>query len=327
MSQGLAGHKTHINGHFENVFDAQDEADVDDPFAFGWDTQMTTSEARRELQRIYQPGSKEALDIIDLHFEGSATLQFTLANPWVLRGILGSPSTSDNGDGSHTHTYTVSEPSSMRIYEGYTKGDAERILTGFVPGRISIDVNVQEEAQVTVEGGYVREFVNTNVSSLTPQQDPQYDAMTFVEAGVDIGGTTEGYVQQMTLEAQANVDMVSEMGTAFFIDYIPKAFEPSVNFTRIKAADEVTKNIEDLYAGQTSVSEEAENHAAVNAIFDNGQSAGSGINKMDFEAGGTLPESYDESGAGDPTADLEETINRVAQSLQVVATNGTSTAV
>lgn len=331
MPQGLAGHHSRVNAHYEDVFDAQTDADVRSAFALGWNTQLTTAEGRREIQRVFQPSTREALDLLDLHFEGSVTLEYTLANPWVLEGITGAPTTTANdtdGDGTtdnYTHTYEVSRPSSMRLYEAYPPASAERIVTGFVPARLSVDVSVQEEARVTVEGGYAREFVNKSVGSLDAQQNPAYDAMTFVEGQIQIGGSVEGYVQQMTLEAQANVDMINEMGTSFFIDYIAKTFEPSVNFTRIKASDEATKNIEDLYAGSTSVQEDAENYAAVNVLFDNG-GTGANENSIDFEAGGTLTETYDENSVGDPEADLEEVINRVAQTLKVTATNDTATA-
>jgi hypothetical protein len=313
MPSGVsAGHETTLLYYWEDNGFAQSPTDST-PKNFGADPTVGTTEGRNALRRVFEPGTRTGIDQIAVNFDGRITINFVLTNPWWLRTILGKPGMVDNGDGSFTYTYSIAEdgtPDTIQVVEGHEQSGKERVIKGVLITEASIDVQVEGEAQVSLTGAYADEEI-TSPASLTTQPSKDYDPMTFVDGSVSIGGTTEAYVQSMGLTLTNNVDPIREMGTSFFVDYNPKTLEPSVNLTDIFDGDH--DSLEALFggSGETSPLENRdENQAVVDMAFDNGNTAGSGINKGSFDVSGTLQESYDEAGIGDPRADLEETINR-----------------
>lgn len=333
---GAAGHSTRVNYKWEDSFNAQSSSPNDTEYKVpGADAQLTTAEGANNLRQVFRPGSRVPVDTLAMQFDGSFAMQFTYTNPWWIKAYLGEATTSGNdvdGDGttdSYTHTFNGTTPGSMRIVESYEKANAERTLFGCVATRLTVEVAVEDTVTVTVEGLYAEEQVDTNPSSLTAQTTTSDDPLTFVDAALQIDGTTEGYVQDMTLTLEANADPIREMGTRFAIDVIPKALVPSVDFREVKHGD--TDELTDMYgvaspSGTVSQQEHLENKVVLNMVYDNGKSDGSGINKVDWTLGGSLTESYGEQGIGDPRADLEASVNRFVETIEAAATNETSTA-
>lgn len=329
-----AGHETRVNYLWEDNGFAASPTDTTHKVP-GADTQLTTAEGRRNLRQLFRPGSRVPIDTLAMHFDGAFALQFTLTNPWWLRGFLGTPTTTGNDpDGdtvtdSWTHTYNGTSPESMRIIETHEEADSERFLKGCVPTRLTVQCAVEDVVQVTVEGAYAEEETDTSAGGLTAQTTISDDALTFVDAGLSIGGTTEGYVQDMTFTLEATADMIREMGSAFPIDFNEKTLVPSFDFRAIRHGDD--SNLAEMYgssftAGVNTQDERMENKVKLDVDFDNGEADGSGVNKLLFDITGTLTDTYNQSGIGDPTADLEETINRFAEGVTAKATNETSAA-
>jgi hypothetical protein len=287
---------------------------------------VTTTEGSNAVERVFRPGKRTAVDQLAMMFEGSFAVQFTLVNPWWLRTILGSPSQSGSGP-DYTYDYADGDVETIQIIEGHEQSGKERVLSGCFATRAQVEVNVEEEVTVTLEGAYADESIN-DPATLTAQTKATdtYDPLTFAEGSIDVDGTTESYVQSMTLTVENNVDPVREMGSRIIADFNPKVLAPSVDFTELFDGDHT--NTESLYGGtgDTTPQEDADdNKVAVDMKFDNGKSSGSGQNTGTFTVTGTLTDSYDEGGIGDPRADLEETINRMGENFTASWTNEENT--
>lgn len=317
-----AGHETRANIYWEDNGFAQSPNDSE-PKTPGADVQVGTAEGSNAVQRVFMPGQRTAIDLIAMVFEGSFSLEFSVTNPWWIKTILGDPSTTDNGDGTHTHDFTGTSPTSFQIVEGLEQGSSERLLKGCVVTQGSVEISTEQEARVSLRGAYADEETDVP-DSLTAQTTPDHKPMTYADASISVGGETEGYVQSITLDFAANVDLIREMGSRVAVDFNPKQFEPDVQFGKIYDGD--TSNIEEMYGGETSVQEDVENTVAVEVTLDNGSGAGSGMNQIVWTLSGTLTDSYGQSGIGDPRADLEETVSRVGLNMDASATNETATA-
>jgi hypothetical protein len=328
MPSGVsAGHQTTLSYLWEDSFGVGPSSISDSTHKLpGADPTVGTTEGSNAVRRVFRPAKRAAIDQIAMLFEGSFSLSFSLTNPWWLRTLLGAPTPSGSGP-DYTYDYGLSqdgEPDTMQIYEGHEQSGKARVLQGCMVTSATIDTAVEEEASVTLNGAYADETIQ---SSIPTQPTKEVDPLTFAEGSISVGGTTEKYVQSMTLDLQNTIDPVREMGTRFFIDYNPKTIEPSVDFGNIFDGDH--DQLEQLFggSGETSPLEDADdNDAAVEMTFDNGKTAGQGVNNGTFTISGTLVNSYDEGGIGDPRADLEETINRSGLEPSVSWTNETSTA-
>lgn len=322
-----AGHDTRLYLLWEDNGFASSSNDSENK-PLGWNVQMTTAEGSNALRRIFMPGSRTAVDQIAMLFEGSFSVQFTLSDPWYLDAILGSSTQTDNSDGSYTYNWTNADPQSFQLVEGHVESGKERVLKGCVVTRMTIDASIEEEAQVTLEGAYADEEIR-DPGALPNQPTPSHDPLTYVEGAVIIDKTTEGYVQSMTLTVEANVDMIREMGSRFPIDFNDKVLTPSVDFSALHDGDEA--NLESFY-GTNAPSSPAEdpvdgNKVSLEMSFDNGKTAGNGINKHTYAVTGTATDTFGEGGIGDPRADLEETVNRAGEDLDVYITNEVGSAI
>lgn len=322
----LTGGKTRLNIQWESSYKTAEGSPS--PFVPGANTRLTTREATNNGSRITLPASNVAVDIEEGIFDGAWALEFGLTNPWFLRSIYGSPTTVDNGDGSYTHIYSLGEPDSFQILEGYeTSTNAESALKGCVTARLRVDPTVEEGDIVacTAEGFYATESTDTDVT-LTSQDTLDEDALDFGDATLKLGGSAEAIVQDASLElAWDPIEPIQAFGSRFALDFLAGLFTPTIEYSKVKQDADAIKNV---YGGSTSMQEDIENQSKVELNFDNGKAAGSGINKVLFEGSGdSFPESYAEDGPpGDPRARLDENLNRLIEDMDVKATNETSTA-
>lgn len=296
---------------------------------FGAEPRLQTAEGSNNAVEVMQPGSKTAADIIEQLFDGAWAVQFTYTNPWWLRSVFGPPSTSGtdtSGDGTNdqwTHTYTVGEPSSFQIIEGYLGAGEDRVLEGCVTSEVSVDLSVNQNAQVTIRGAYASEQIDDTGNAKSSQKATDYRAMTFAQAEVHEGGDVKSdVIQSAELTLSPNTTLIPGLGSRFPVDYSDKELTTQLNLQKYKEGD--TANAQAMYGGSLATSETVENTVTMNAILDNGET-GTSINKADVELSGTFPDSYGESGATDPTSDLEESLNHPVMTPKVTATNTTET--
>jgi hypothetical protein len=285
------------------------------------------AEGSNQAVQVFQPGSRAPVDIVEQLFNGAWQMSFVYTNPWWLNFIYGAPSTVDNNDGSYTHTWDGEDPQSQQIVIGREASGEERVLKGCVCTQATFAPQVNGMTQITLTGAYAEEET-LDPASIISQPTLDKKPITFADTSLDLGGTTLGYVQSGQMQLQNNIDLVSELGTRVPIDYAPRTLVPSFNFSKINELGE-TDNLQKMYgdSASTTVQEDVTSQEGMTFVFDNGKSAGSGINRMTADLKGTFPESYGENGLGDPEADVTEEINRLVETVSIDATNETSTAV
>jgi hypothetical protein len=324
MSGVSAGHETTLMYLWEDAGFAAAPNDANHK-TFGADPTLDTAEGTNALQRVFRPGKRVGIDQIAMLFEGSFAVSFTLTNPWWMRTVLGAPAQSGAGP-DYTYEYSVSqdgEPDTIQILAGHEQSGKQRRLKGCMVTSVELSVTVEQQVQVTLSGAYADGEL---VAASDAQPTKGYDPMTYAEGSIKVGGSLEKYVQSMSLTLENTIDPIREMGTRVTIDYNPKTLNPSVSFGKLFDGDH--DSLESLFGGTGSASPQSEaddNQVTVDMRFDNGKAAGSGQNMGTFAISGTLAESYGEDGVGDPTADLEENINRSGLAPSLSWTNEEAT--
>lgn len=334
MPQATAGHDVRIgyyvedNGYGNLPADYNTDTDGDgvgddwdgvDLGPFGVEAAVDTAEGSNAIQRVFEPGKRVAIDLLEMIFDGSFSVTFTLTNPWWLKAAFGQYSETTNTDSS-TYTFNVNKPLSLGIVEAYVPSDVQRVLKGCFVTQITIDVSVEDQVNVSIDGAYADEEIQRvsdgDIDSIIDQPPVQGQPMTFVEGAVEVGGSIENYVQSMSLNLTTNVDPIREMGVRTTIDMLEKTLEPDVDLTKVMDADDEHAKLEELFGGTKSPSTlDDSDKATVRMTFDNGEPEGSGIERGDFSLTNTLLDSYGESGTGDPTATVEQSLSRVGTNI------------
>lgn len=310
--------------HEDNGFN-QDPAD-DDPKPFGYNAQGDQFEGSNQAVQVFEPNSRVPADIVRRLFDGAWAVSFVYTNPWWLNSIYGTPSTTDNGDGSHTHTWDGEDIEPQRIGIGRDDAGKERVLQGCVATQAQIQPSVNDMARVTIRGAYAEETIN-DPASLEDQPSVNHEAMTFIEAQLQRDGSTIGLVQDGTLEFANNVELIPEWGSRVPVDFSERTLVPQMNFTKIVEGGS-TDNIAAMYgdrAAATSVQNDVAT-APLTFTLDNDTTAGSGINVLTANMSGSFPNSVSENGIGDPETDVTHEINRLTETVTMTATNEVATA-
>lgn len=317
------GGKTRFNVQWESSYKTLDgSASLFVPVANGT---LDTAEATNNGTRVTLPGSNVAVSIEPGTFDGAWAFSGWLVDPWMFQSVYGSPSTVDNSDGSYTHTYSLGEPDSFQLFEGYeTSTTAERVLKGAVTARAVVDPTVDQGSGIPVmfEGFYATESVSTGVT-LKTQDTTDADIPHYGDLTLKRGGSAEAIVQNASLElAWDPIEPIQAFGSRFAIDFMAGLFTPQINYTKLKQDADA---LQDVYGGSTSMQEDVPT-AKVELNADNGASPGSGVNRFNFTgSGGSFPESYGDS-AGNPRQPIEENLNRLIEDIDVAATNEVATA-
>jgi hypothetical protein len=323
----LDGSEVRVNMQYEEAGNYLTLDGTRSPFVPGSSGTLETAEATNNIVRITNFSKEVAVALKESNFDGAWSLSFGLTNPWWLESIYGSPSTTDNADGSYTHDYSLAngDARSFQIFEGYeTSTKAERELQGCVTGRVAIEPSVTEdgETRVTMEGFYATEETNTGVT-LTSQDGIDDDVLDYGDAALKRDGSTEALVQDATLElAWETAEVIRAFGSRVGVDFLLGLFTPSLDHSKIK---QDADTLQDVYGGAsaTVVQESMDNSVSAELSFDNGVSAGSGINKHVYSLTSTLPNSYGEEGVGDANTALAESLNRPSTDAAASVTNET----
>lgn len=323
------GHDVRVNYLWEdNGFNA---APADSTYkTFGANVKFNRAEASNDPVKLFDPNDREAAKVLAQRFSGSWSVEFTMTNPWWLRTIFGSPSTTgtdlgtDGVDDRWTHTYNGKYGDSMQIVLGMEHAGEQRILSGCVVRSATVDVAVNDTVTVSLDGFYAEEQIDTTGTG-PAQTTFEDDPYTFAEASFSLNGAAVNLTQNVSLSIENNVDPIGELGTRFTADYAPKVRAPSVSFSKVEKDNQ--DEVERLYGGTGSTSPQSypENEAPITVSFDNGKT-GSAMQTIQFDVGGAFRESYSLSGMADQEQQLRSDINEMARTITATAENDTSTA-
>lgn len=287
----------------------------------GHDTVLNTKDGAHEAVRVFNPGTNRAADIIEQTFSGSWGFECILSDPWWLRAILGSASTSGPTNSVYTHTFQDGPPSPMRIYVGEDNNQNIEELHGCVVSDAEVTVDVEGNASLSMNGAYAKAEQDTS-SGLFTQPTPDERAMTFAQASLSVGGANYRLAQSATISVSLNPDMIFELGDRFPVTWSPKAFHVDMSYDRIRQTKE---NHDRFYGGATSMQQKMENEQDVVVDFDNGET-GADTNRLKFTAKNNIPDSLSEEALGDEESDVQVSMDEMGRDLIAEASNGTSTA-
>ena len=323
-----AGHHARVSYLWENDTNgnpdfATSSPDDTDHKPFGSDATLNTMEGSNNAVRVFDPGSREAREVIEQNFQGSWSVEFTLTNPWFLRGVLHNEVQTSGTDAPYTHTFNGDIPYSLRIVQGTETVGSERELLGCVIASMDISATVGGMVTVTVDGAYADEAFDGS-ATLTSQPIVQQRPLHFAHASVSRGGSTLSLIQNASLSIDNNTDLIPELGTRTAVDYSPKQRTADIQYGDIV---EDTDEVQRMYGGSTATSPEAtvENTEDIVFTFDNGQT-GEDKNSLTLTLNDAFPDSYGRSGAGDPESDLEGTLSEMAPSIAAEADNDAASA-
>lgn len=291
---------------------------------FGSDATYTTLEGSNNAVRAFDPNSREAREVIEQMFEGRFTVEFTMTNPWWIRGVIDEASTTGSS-APYTHSFSGTVPESMRIVIGNENTGNERELLGFVVASATVRTDVRGMAKVTLDGAYADEsFSSPGAGSLTAQPSVNERPFTFAEASLQRGGSTLSLIQTVSLTISNNTDIIPELGTRVGVDYAPKIRAADISYGDVV---EDKDELERMYgsSGATSPQSDVEVDADAVLKYDNGDT-GSSKNLIKFTVTDLFPDSYSRSGGGDPSADLEGDLSEVGVTVSAVAENSSSSA-
>lgn len=320
MSNATAGHQTTLSFLHEDAGYAATPNDSDNK-PFGLDAQANDLNFSNNPTRFYEPNSREAAQVVEQEFAGSWTLDFTLANPWWLQAIFGSPNTS--GSGPYTHTYGVGtggSPTSMRIIQGDENVGFERVLTGCVVQTADITFDVPGDITVSLSGNYADEPESD--ISVSAQPTVQREPLMTHHAALDRDGTTLEFTQSVTVSLSTGDELIYGLGSRNAVGHNPKALETDLDYSRIR---QNTDDLQRAYGNDSTLQDSIDNTAAITITADNGKT-GSAYNFFEVQMSDVFPSEHSTDGVGDPSADIEDALTEISPTTTIVAENDASSA-
>ena len=282
------------------------------PKNFGKDSTLTTLNGSRNAVELFDPNDREVAEFIEQEFSGQFTVDFVFANPWWLRSVVDTPSTS--GSDPYTHDFSGLAPSSIQLVTGNTKSGRDYLLKGGVVQSADISINVPGNIEVSLSGAYA-ELEPTTPASQETQATLDHEVFTFSDGSLDIGGTTQRLLQSIDISIENNTDMVLEVGDDTPVDFSPKSRALTVDGVQTRTSD--TDDAVDRFLGGSSLSKAERNELVV--TLDNGQQT------IDFTMADSMNNQISVSNTGDPDSDIENSFTERPTELTLTAENGVET--
>ena len=145
--------------------------------------------------------------------QGTASVGFTLSNPWIFGSILGAPLSA--GTNPYTHTYPNASglpktPRTVQIEVGY-EGDSANIvrtLKGGVVGSLSINAAVGGLVDCTVDITYGKESAPSAGAVTAPTLPTVEFPYTFAHAELTVGGAVVAQCQDASMSIAQNTELL-----------------------------------------------------------------------------------------------------------------------
>lgn len=153
------GEANYVHFGYETVFGQQVTANK----LFGQNTSIRSVDLKNNLRRLYQLGGRNAVERVAGKFEGALSLEFDLAEPWFLRGVMGTNEVS--GTNPYYHSFYESNlPPSLTIENGIS-GTIRRYLGAIIADcRITCAVG-DEPAKAALTVAYSNEVLTSGTTT------------------------------------------------------------------------------------------------------------------------------------------------------------------
>jgi len=144
---------------------------------------------------------------------GSASVGFTLSNPWILGAILGEPVKAGSSS-PYTYTYgaaaSLKVPRTIQIEVGFDGASADivRTLKGGLVNNLSINAAVNGIVDCTADIAYGKEGAPSTSLGSAPSVPSQEFPYTFAHAELTVGGAVVAQCQEASLSIAQNSELL-----------------------------------------------------------------------------------------------------------------------
>lgn len=287
--------------------------------AFGHGVRITGLNRKNNIEKVFSCGYRNAQKLAVKRYEGALSVEFILANPWFLRGVVGAASTT--GSNPYTHTFAEDDTlESMTIENNISTAAVRRAqLLGAKIANTTISSAVGELVRVRTDMPFANEAFATTSTSVVADS---FDLFTFAQGSIEMpNGSTLAMVQNMECTISNSPEPIWGQGSRFAQESPVKQRDYSANITMALQAS--ADLLEDFYGGATGPQAIPAETATMELNFTNSLT---GTNERRISLLFTGVQFDDENLPQDPTQVIMEDVSLMMRSCTVTAVNSTQTA-
>ena len=150
--------------------------------------------------------------------QGSASMSFTLSNPWIIGAILGSPTKAGSTPFTYTYPQTSGLPKTARTiqvevgYDGLA-ADIVRTLKGGIIGSLSISASVGGLVDCSADITYGIETAPSSSLGTAPTKPSEEFPYTFAHAELYFAGALVAQCQDASISLAQNAELLYGLGS------------------------------------------------------------------------------------------------------------------
>ena len=189
---------------------------------------------------------------------GTASMSFTLSNPWIFGAVLGAPSTPIANGSNWDHTYASStmtkDARTIQLEVGYDATSSTNIfrtLKGGIVGSLSINAATGGLVDCSADITYGKESAPTNSGTLTPPDKPTQEfPYTFAHAALVFNGVDASDTVVQCQDASINIAQNAELLYGLNDHSAVSAFKRVLDITGAFKASWINKTLLDKLIDQ-----------------------------------------------------------------------------
>ena len=149
--------------------------------------------------------------------QGSASMSFTLSNPWIIGSILGSPTKAGSTPFTYTYPASAGLPKTARTiqvevgYDGLA-ADIVRTLKGGIIGSLSISASVGGLVDCSADITYGIETAPSSSLGTAPTKPSEEFPYTFAHAELYFAGALVAQCQDASISLAQNAELLYGLG-------------------------------------------------------------------------------------------------------------------
>ena len=251
--------------------------------------------------------------------QGSASMSFTLSNPWIIGSILGTPTKAGTTPFTYTYPQTSGLPKTARTiqvevgYDGLA-ADIVRTLKGGIVGSLSISASVGGLVDCSADITYGVETAPSPNLTATPTKPAEEFPYTFAHAELYFAGALVAQCQDASLSLAQNAELLYGLGN----HSAATAYKRVLDITGSFKASWLNKNLlDDLLAQIAAVPQETVGGGATEFRLTFEKSS---AEKIVITLTGLAINDHGVSGL-EPVEPVFEDISWTAKTISVVATS------
>jgi hypothetical protein len=150
--------------------------------------------------------------------QGSASMSFTLSNPWIIGAILGTPTKAGTTPFTYTYPQTSGLPKTARTiqvevgYDGLA-ADIVRTLKGGIIGSLSISASVGGLVDCSADITYGIETAPSSSLGTAPTKPSEEFPYTFAHAELYFAGALVAQCQDASISLAQNAELLYGLGS------------------------------------------------------------------------------------------------------------------